>query len=87
MRDNAIIAEFDKFADERVGLHSAALANSYVSLDLDEWPDEGVIANGAPVDIGGLDDGDPFAEADILDSDRLEIRISHVVVQVCSALA
>ena len=49
MRNETVVTNRDELADERVGLNSAPLADSCPFLNLDERPDEGVIADVAAV--------------------------------------
>jgi hypothetical protein len=49
MRDETIIANGDELADERVRLNPATLPDGSPFLNLDEWPDEGVVADFAAI--------------------------------------
>ena len=49
MRNETVVTNRDELADERVGLNSAPLTDSCPFLNLDERPDEGVIADVAAV--------------------------------------
>ena len=45
MRDEALLADCDELADERVRLHARARSDRDVALDLDERADEDVVAD------------------------------------------
>jgi hypothetical protein len=70
MRDETIIANADELADERVRLNPATLPDGSPFLNLDEWPDEGVVADFAAIEIDRLHDSDVPAEFYLDNSDR-----------------
>ena len=70
MRDETIIANGDELADERVRLNPATLPDGSPFLNLDEWPDEGVVADFAAIEIDRLHDSDVPAEFYLDNSDR-----------------
>ena len=49
VRNKAVIADCDQFADKGVGLDPAAVADHNAFLDLDEWPDETIFPEGTIV--------------------------------------
>lgn len=54
MRNEAVIANGDEIADERVRLNPASFAYSHSFLYLYKWADETVISNRAPIEIDRL---------------------------------
>ena len=72
MRDKTIIANGDELADERVRLNPATLPDSSPFLNLHEWPDEGVVADFAAIEIDRLHDSDVPAEFYVDNSDRAD---------------
>ena len=70
MRDEAIVANCHKIADEGVGLNPATFAYRGPFLYLHEWANKAVISNRAPVEIDRLHDVDVLAELNI-DNPRL----------------
>ena len=52
------------------------------ALDLDEGAHEAVVADGAFVEISGLDDRDSIAEGDVDDAGLMKDGIRHVELMV-----
>ena len=65
MRNEAVVTDRDEFADERVRLNPASLADVYALLYLDKWPDEAAVSNRAPIEIDRLYDSDVFTKLNI----------------------
>jgi hypothetical protein len=62
MRNETVVPSRNQFAYERVGLNPATLTNDCSLLDLNERPDEGIIADVAAVQVCRLDDSHIRAE-------------------------
>lgn len=56
MRDETVVPNRNQLAYERVGLNPAPLTDDCSLLDLNERPDEAIIADVAAVQVGRLDD-------------------------------
>lgn len=65
MTDETVVADLDEFTYEGVGLYFRASADANAALNLDEGADEGMVAQLAFVDVGGLDDANTDAALDI----------------------
>jgi hypothetical protein len=50
-----------------VRLDAAAISDRHAALDLDEWSDEGIVSDGASIEIDGFDDGDSPAKSHVDD--------------------
>ena len=62
VRNETVIPNRDQLADERVGLNPAPFPDGCSLLDLNEGPDEGIIADAAAVQVCRLDDRHICAE-------------------------
>jgi hypothetical protein len=56
MRDETVVPNRDQLAYERVGLNPAALTDDCSLLDLNERPNESIIADVTTVQVGRVDD-------------------------------
>ena len=56
MRNETVVPDRNQLAYERVGLNPAPLTDDCTLLDLNERPDEAVIADVTAVQVGRLDD-------------------------------
>ena len=76
--NEAVVADGDEFADEGVRLDPRLGSDAGIGLDFDEWAYEGVVADGAVIEVDGLYDSDVFAEADVFDLGCMDVRsIGH----------
>lgn len=78
MRDEAVVTDRDEFADERVRLDAAALADGCSLLYLNERSDEGVIADVTAIQVCRLYDGHVRAELYVGEPDRTLSDRIHV---------
>ena len=77
VRNKTVVSNRDAIADERVGLNSAAAADTYTLLYFHERPNEGFVADGATIKINRLDKNNPLAKFNIDDADRSNFRVHH----------
>jgi hypothetical protein len=70
MRNETIVPSRNQLAYERVGLNPAPLADDCSLLDLNERPDEGIIADVAAVQVCRLYDGHIFTKLYVNNPDR-----------------
>jgi hypothetical protein len=56
MRNETVVANGNQIANERVGLDPTPLPDDCAILDLNERPDEGIVADVAAVQVCRLDD-------------------------------
>ncbi len=76
--DEAVVADLDQFANESMRLHPRARADAHAFLDLDEGPDEDLIAEFALVHVGGLDDAHATAAGDVTHRGLFEFGRAHL---------
>jgi hypothetical protein len=62
MRNEALVADSDEFADECVRLNPATLANIYSLLYLNKWAYKRLIINRAPIEINRLHNRNVFTK-------------------------
>jgi hypothetical protein len=77
VRDHAVVSDLDQLTNETMRLDAAAAADDDATLDLNEWPDECIVADPASVQIGGRDNCDAFTELDIADCGLPHDRVTH----------
>jgi len=75
MRDDAIVANGNTFADEAMGLHLAATANPDAALDFYKWTNSAFSPYFATIKIDGLGDTDVASKADIHDANGILCRL------------
>jgi hypothetical protein len=77
MADKAMVADRHSFADKRMGLYPAIVANPAVLLNFHEWTNKAVIADGTAIKIHRFDNGYVIAENDIRCNCDLPELYSH----------
>jgi hypothetical protein len=79
VRDETIISDHHEFADKRVGLDSASLANYDSPLDFDKWSYEAIVTDLAAVEVDRLDNRDALPKRYVDDPDLSNRRFCRYV--------
>jgi hypothetical protein len=77
MRNEAIVANSDQLTNERVRLNPAPLADGRSLLYLNEWSNECVISDCAPIEIDWLNYCDVFPKRYIDNPSLPNFRVCH----------
>ena len=83
MRNETIVADYDKVTDEAMRLNPAAFPNDSSLLDLNKRANEAIVTNGAPVKINRLHDRDVLAKLNVDNPNGPQLRHVHEVLASC----
>ena len=89
MTDKAALADGDVLADKGMGLNFTVRADAGIPLDLNERPDEDVIAELAIIEVGGLVNNDIFPTNDVTYAGITKLRHSSSQIglaRICKML-
>jgi hypothetical protein len=78
VRNEAVVTDRDEFADERMRLNPASLADGYSLLYFNERSDEGILANVTAIQVCGLYNGHIRAELYVNEPDPTMPAWIHV---------
>lgn len=87
--DKAALADGDVLADKGMGLNFTVRADAGIPLDLNERPDEDVIAEPAIIEVGGLVNNDIFPTNDVTYAGITKLRHSSSQIglaRICKVL-